>query len=315
MSHYKKRLEADLWKIRDSLSSISQQVEKALKEAVNALLDGDDKTSYGIMIGDRQINRAIRRLDKMCHSFIALHLPSAGHLRFISAVMRVCIALERIGDYAVTISRQAVQLPRPPEGPLAREVELMGDQARQMLNKGIMAFLGSNPDMAKTSMSMSYQVSKLFDTLFYSLMKEEGDWTKKELFGMLVVCNMFLRVADQAKNLCEETIFAVTGESKAPYMYSILFLDEDNSCLGQIAEAFAKKTFGNCGTFYSAGRKSADALNPNMKAFMETRGFDLSEAAPKSIESLPQKLPEYYVIVSLHRPVKTYMDEVPFLSL
>lgn len=315
MSHYEKRLEADLWKIRDSLSSIAAKVENALKEAMHALLQGDDRQAYAIMLGDRPINREVRRLDKMCHSFIALHLPSAGHLRFISAVMRVCIALERIGDYAVTICRQSVQLPRPPQGPLANEIGLMAEQSRKMLNKANLAFLGSRADTATTTMHLTNQAGRTFDAVFESLVKEEGDWTKKELFGMLVVCNMLLRISDQANNICEETIFAVTGETKASEVYSIVFLDEDNSLLSQMAEAIARKTFPNCGTYASAGRTAAPDLAPNLKQFMEARGIDMAGALPKTIEQLPKKLSDYYVIVSLQKPVKSYMRAVPFHSI
>ena len=315
MSHYEKRLEADLSKIRDSLSSIATKVENALDEAMNALLQGDDQQAYAIMLGDRPINREVRRLDKMCHSFIALHLPSAGHLRFISAVMRVCIALERIGDYAVTICRQAVQLPRPPQDPLAREIGAMADQSRRMLNKANAAFLGSRSDTAMTTMHLTNQAGHIFDSVFESLVREEGDWTKKELFGMLVICNMLLRISDQAKNICEETIFAVTGESQASDVYSIVFLDEDNSFLGQMAEAIARKTFPNCGSYFSAGRTAAAALAPNLKEFLEKRGIDITAAKPKSIEELPQKLSDHYIIVSLQNHVKSYMTSVPFHSI
>jgi len=315
MSHYEKRLEADLWKIRDSLSTISSQIESALKNAIQALLSGDDKLAYSVMLGDRPINRAVRRLDKMCHSFIALHLPSAGHLRFISSVMRVGIALERIGDYSVTICRQAVQLVRPPHEILARELELMADQARQILNKALTAFLTSNADMAKTTISMCDQTARIFDAAFESLANSEGDWTKKELFALLVVCNMLLRVSDQAKNLCEETIFAVTGESKDPGVYRILFIDEDNSCLGQMAEAIARKNFPHCGEFSSAGRVAAGALNPHLVPFMEKRGIDMSAAAPKQLNTDPSFLGLHYVIVSLQGPVKSYMQAVPFHSI
>lgn len=315
MSHYEKRLEADLWKIRDSLSSIATKVENALKEAMHALLHGEDQQAYAIMLGDRPINREVRRLDKMCHSFIALHLPSAGHLRFISAVMRVCIALERIGDYAVTICRQSVQLPRPPHGSLATEIGLMADQSRKMLNKANTAFLSSRADTAMTTMHLTNQAGRTFDGVFENLVKEEGDWTKKELFGMLVVCNMLLRISDQAKNICEETIFAVTGETKASEVYSIIFLDEDNSFLSQMAEAIARKTFPNCGTYSSAGRTAPKAIAPSLKEFLEARGIDMSEAKPKTIADMPQKLSDYYVIVSLQHPVKSYMTTVPFHSI
>jgi len=315
MSHYEKRLEADLGRIRDSLSSIATQVEDALKEAIHALLYGEDQKAYDIMLGDRPINRAVRRLDKRCHSFIALHLPSAGHLRFISAVMRVCIALERIGDYAVTICRQSVQLPRPPHGPLAKEIGLMADQSRKLLNKANIAFLNGRSDTAMTTMHLTNQAGPFFDSVFEKLVKEEGDWTKKELFGMLVVCNMLLRISDQAKNICEETVFAVTGEISATDVYSILFLDEDNSFFSQMAEAIARKTFPNCGTYSSAGRIAAPAINPDMKQFMTARGIDMEDAKPKAIEDLPQKLSDHYVIISLQSPVKSYMTSVPFHSI
>lgn len=315
MSHYEKRLEADLSKIRASLNSIASKVENALKEAMNALLHGDDQKAYLIMLGDRPINREVRRLDKMCHSFIALHLPSAGHLRFISAVMRVCIALERVGDYAVTICRQSVQLPRPPHDSLAKEIGLMAEQSRKTLNKANMSFLSSRSDTAMTTMHLTNQAGPTFDSVFEKLVNEDGDWTKKELFGMLVVCNMLLRISDQSKNICEETIFAVTGETNATEAYSILFLDEDNSLLSQMAEAIARKNFPNCGTFYSAGRFAAPDLDPSLKQFMEARGIDITDAKPKAIEDLPKKLAEHYIIVSLQSPVKSYMTSVPFHSI
>ena len=40
-----------------------------------------------VCLDDHPINRASRALDKSCLGFIAVHLPSAGHLRFIAATM------------------------------------------------------------------------------------------------------------------------------------------------------------------------------------------------------------------------------------
>ena len=67
-----------------------------------------------VVLGDLVVNRRVRKLDSKCHAFVARHLPSAGHLRFVSSVLRLSIALERVGDYAVIIARELAQLESPP---------------------------------------------------------------------------------------------------------------------------------------------------------------------------------------------------------
>lgn len=312
MSHYEERLETDLKRIRERLSGVGSHVEAALKDAVHALLTGNGTLAYATVLGDHPINRDVRRLDKLCHGFIALHLPSAGHLRLISSVMRIGIALERIGDYAVTICRESVQLPRPPEGALAREVELMADESRQMLHQAMDAFNEGNADMAKATMAMADQVERTFATVFEGLVSEQGDWTVKDLFALLVVFHTLERVSDQAKNICEETVFAVSGETKAPKVYRILFLDEDDSCLAPMAEAIARKSFPHSGHYASAGRTAAGGVSGDTVAFLSQHGIDLSGFKPHTLEATPEELTEYHVIVSLKGPVKSYVGRVPF---
>ena len=46
------------------------------------------------------------------------------------------------------------------------------------------------------------------------------------MMAIFVVFNLFKRVADQAKNICDQTVFAVRGIAKMPKVYRILFLDQ-----------------------------------------------------------------------------------------
>ncbi len=312
MSHYEQRLENDLNRIRESLISIAGQVETALKDSVHALMTGNDKLAHATALGDKPINRAIRELDRQCHGFVALHLPSAGHLRFVSSVMRMGIELERVGDYAVTISRESVQLGKPPEGIIAREVELMADESAQMLNQAIEAFKKENADMARATMAMADQVERTFETVFEDLSQEGGDTHPRQLFAHLVIFNMLERVSDQAKNICEEIVFAVTGETKPPKMYKILFLDEDNASRSQMAEAIARKTFPNSGIYGSAGRTAAKELHEGTVSFLAGRGVDITGAKPKALEPVPHELAQYHVLVSLQGAVKDYVKALPF---
>ena len=110
MTHYEERLEEDLAHLREGVVAVGEKVQHAMEHAVRALLQGDRELAYATVLGDLPINRDVRALDRQCHVFVARHLPSSGHLRFVSSVMRLNVALERIGDYAVAISREAVQL-------------------------------------------------------------------------------------------------------------------------------------------------------------------------------------------------------------
>ncbi len=312
MSHYEERLETDLNRIHQQLRTMGGQVQDAIKNAVHAILTGNHKLAYATVLGDLPINRQSRDLDKLCHGFIALHLPSAGHLRVISATIRANMALERIGDYAVTICREAVQLSSPPSGTIAREVELISEESRRMLDQALQAFDEGNAEKAKATMGMADQVDRTFDTVFTDLVTEEGHLNTKDLFGYLVVFNMVERISDQAKNICEETVFAATGQAKAAKTYRVLFLDEDNTSLAPMAEALARKTFPNSGEYASAGRQAGAGLDENLTSFLSERGIDLDGVKPQTLDLTPQELPDYHVIVSLQGPVAGYVDAVPF---
>jgi len=96
MSHLEERLEHDLTEIRDNIAIMGANVEQALDNAFNALKRANDKLAFKTILSDLPINRHMRKIDRLCHAFIAVHLPSAGHLRLISSVIRANIILERI---------------------------------------------------------------------------------------------------------------------------------------------------------------------------------------------------------------------------
>ena len=113
MSHLEERMEKDLNYIRNWLWKIGDSVEAALRSAKTTLILKDSKLANEVVLGDHPINRDSRQCDRLCHTFIARYLPGAGALREMASTIRVNVILERIGDYAVTICREALQLDTP----------------------------------------------------------------------------------------------------------------------------------------------------------------------------------------------------------
>ncbi|HSF19126.1 MAG TPA: phosphate signaling complex protein PhoU [Vicinamibacteria bacterium] len=317
MTHYEIRLAADLKRIRDGVERVAELVEKALRDAMRALLTMDKGLAYRTIIGDMPVNRSVKEIDRLCHQFVARHLPSAGHLRFISSVLRMNVELERIGDYAVTICRETVQLTKPLSTGVRREAERLSKDTFQMLHQSLQAFHESNADLARATMTYSDQLDRRFDMAFEALVEEGDERTRpiRDLFETLVIFNRLERVGDQAKNICEETVFAVTGETKPPKIYRILFLDRANDYRSQMAAAIARKAYPESGRYKSAGLEPAERLDPGFVQFMEEQGMDMQDHRPQPIDWVPEEWSSFHVLVSLEGPIERYLPEVPFRTV
>ena len=74
MTHLEERLEQDLNKIHDRVAKMGAQVQEAVKDAVHALQTGNTKLAYATVLNDNPINRSMREIDRICHSFFAIHM-------------------------------------------------------------------------------------------------------------------------------------------------------------------------------------------------------------------------------------------------
>ncbi len=312
MSHYEARLERDLAIIRQKLTAMSVMVEQSVKDAVYALIEGDNKLAYETIIRDNPVNRSNEEITKHCYAFIARHLPSAGHLRRISSIIRTCVDLERIGDMSVSICRQAVQLSAPLDKTMTRNVEALGDEVRHMLHQALTAFNEENEELARSTAQLAGQSNKTFKAAFEDLATEDNKerWSVKDLLSLLSIFYSLERVGDQSKNICEEAVFVVSGQTKQRKAVKILFLEEENNYLSLMAEAAGKKICPECGSYSSAGTKPAKELAPDFIAFMGRTGTDFITNKPKFFDNT--RLDDYKVLISLQGPIKSYLEVVPF---
>ena len=317
MSHYEERLSLDLDAIHSHLRQVGKQVETALDDAVRALQAHDLRLASQTILGDMPINRAVRELDRSCHAFVARHLPSAGHLRFISSVLRLNVALERVGDYAVKISRETVQLSAAPPPDVARDVEQMFHHVQNLLSRSLVAFHEGNAELARGAKAMASDRDSTFPLVFRDLLRVGEGATRplKDLFALIVIFNALERVGDQAKNICEETIFAATGETKGPKVFRLLFVDGRGDCVSQLAAAYARKAFPASGTYDTAGWRAAGSVDPGCIDFMERHGLDTRGAESSALDANHSALARYDIIVSLEPGFRDQIENLPFTTV
>ncbi len=313
MSLLEERLFRDQKQIRDKVAAQAEAVEDAISNAIHSLQTGNKKLAYSTVLKDYPINRTMREIDRLCHSFIAVHLPSGTYLRLVSSIIRINIELERIGDYAVIIAREGVYMTSPPIGIMGRELERMAADTMMMIRQSFKAFNDMNAELAQSTKQLSRNIQYNLDAVYAEIAEHTQIQGVKDSLALFVVFNQLKRVVDQAKNICEDTVFAVTGKQKKPKIYNVLFIDEDNSLASQLAEAVARKNHSRCGNFISAGRTPASKVNPDLIEFIAERGGGLDGAKPSALSELTQQeLTDQHVIISLQGDVSSYIPEIPF---
>jgi len=312
MSHFEERMEADLKTIRDRLWKIGEDVDAALHSAKKVMILRDSKLAYQTVLGDYPINRESRECDRYCHTFIARHLPGAGPLREMAATARVNVALERIGDYAVTISREALQVTSPISPQLTQSSDAMFDESISILSDARKSFRDGNAEMAIALMKVAKRVQNRMDGVYETLFAEDDRMDGASMMAVFVVFNLLKRIVDQAKNICDQTVYAVKGIAKIPKTYSVLFLDQTGSGLAQLATAIGRKNFPDSGFFMPATPGASDPVSGELREFLHERGLPDESLVTEQLEVSEHDLDDFTIIVSLKGKYSDYISKVPF---
>lgn len=315
--HYEERMEAERSEIDRKLRKVAGLVEKQMQDAVQALLSFDVALANQVTLGDRQINRRIKELDFLCHAFIVRHAPSGGHLRFVSAVLRLDVALERVGDYASTIGREVAHLTRGPSESVGRDMELIAMQARRTFQQSMQAFHDRDVTAARETYGLADQTDFTLNAVFDALVDagEKREIPLSDAFALLRIVNLIKRVAEQSENVCEQTIFAVTGDRRDPKVFRVLFVGDRNDRGTLMAEAYARKAFPESGMYRSAGWSPAEVMDPELASFLDGKGIDVRGMRPSSLEAALKEPQHFHVIVCMAPANRERLAEAPFRSV
>ena len=108
--HISAQFSRELEGVQSELLNMGGLVESQIEKAVDATLEGDSFLAEEAIDLDTEVNAFERSIDEQCARILALRQPAAGDLRLVLAVIKVTTDLERIGDEAVKIGRQAILL-------------------------------------------------------------------------------------------------------------------------------------------------------------------------------------------------------------
>lgn len=187
-----------------------------LGKATEAYLNNDTDLAEEVMYTELHVNALDISIEKNCERYLALFNPVAIDLRFVMAVLKINIDLERIGDHAYGISKYVVddETPTPPSLFKALQFEKMHATIQDMFDDIVDAFENENVKSARKV----FKKDKILDSInaaAFSVIEEE---IKKDIsitgkaLRLSSVINKFERVGDLIKNIAEEIIFYKKAE-------------------------------------------------------------------------------------------------------
>lgn len=212
--HTDKNFEEELTRLKNSILKMGGLVEAMITRAMNSLVKRDSNLAREVIAQDNEVNQLEMEIDDSCLKILALHQPTAVDLRFVAVGLKISTDLERMGDLAVNISEQALELNKEP--PLKEYIDLpkMAAKSEEMVRRALDAFVDRDPENAKKILQEDDVVDNYGDQLFDELleiMQQRPDAVQRGM-RLIIVSRQLERIADHATNIAEEVNFMVRGE-------------------------------------------------------------------------------------------------------
>jgi len=211
--HARAALDDGLTELQSELRQLASLVDVSIERSILSLITLDQRLAGLVIAEDAAINALRFQIEDRSIHLIATQQPIAGDLRFIVAVLMVVSELERMGDYAAGIGR-IVQLHegRPLLKPLV-DIPEMARIVREMLRDAIDAFIRRNEHSAERVALQDDEVDRLYQQVYRELLTYmvNDTATIDRATWLLWVAHNLERMGDRIQNICERTVYEVTG--------------------------------------------------------------------------------------------------------
>jgi len=209
----RQHFERELQKLQADMLVLGSMVEKAILDAVTILQRHDLEAARQLIADDRLINEKRLSIEDNCLALIAMQQPMASDLRALASVLEIATELERIGDYGKGIARITLMLGAEPLNFSLLDIEAMGRKACDLLRRALDAFNRRDVETARALPAEDDEVDALYvrtqNQLIAAIMADPR--TLDRAMRLLWVAHNLERAADRVTNICERTVFTITG--------------------------------------------------------------------------------------------------------
>ncbi|MCB1703271.1 MAG: phosphate signaling complex protein PhoU [Halioglobus sp.] len=212
--HISAKFNTELESLRNHMLSMGGKVEHQLSEALEALVKMDSGEAELIVRRDSEVNQMEMAIDDECATIIARRQPTASDLRLIIAIIKVNRDLERIGDEAAKVAKQAVRISEDGKSPSNFvEIKHIGAMVGVMLREALDAFARLDVDQAVAVVRDDDEVDKEYGSAMRSLITfmVEDPRNIGVILNEMWALRSLERIGDHACNIAEHVVYLVRG--------------------------------------------------------------------------------------------------------
>ena len=207
-------LDREMREAKDGVLRMGSMVEIQIRKALDALVSHDEAAATAVIIGDRRINEVQVDVSEIITLAIATQGPVARDLRFLLTLDHVTYELERMGDHASSVAKQARKLAplAPLKGyvDLPRLASLVADQVRGILH----ALVDIDVERARRVAAADDEIDALYHHIFdhvVALMRQDPDNVDRGT-RILFAAHYLERIGDRVTNIAEDIVFLASGQ-------------------------------------------------------------------------------------------------------
>jgi len=213
--HTSNQYNEELEDIRNALLKMGGMVEKQLKKAIQALLQNNAKLARKVIKKDLGINAMEVKIDEECTQIIAKRQPAASDLRLIYAVIKCITDLERIGDEAEKIAKNAQFLIAEVYScKYYNSFEKLGELVMNNLSQALNALARLDAEealiVAKKDEIVDFEFEKLNNDIILHMADNPHELDKTVRLSWSA--KALEKIGDHSTNICEYIVYLVKGK-------------------------------------------------------------------------------------------------------
>lgn len=210
----RKLFDSELHRLGDLLVEMTDKAKDAVADATEALLSADLVLAESVIDRDETLDALQREVDALGLETIALQQPVATDLRIVFTAIRMATTLERMGDLATHVAKQARR--RYPEASIPQSLHgtfaEMGEIAVSLAADSAAVIASRDLDLAGQIAVTDRRLDELHRQVFATMLSPNWQEDTATTIDVTLCSRFFERFGDHAVSLAERVHYLVTGQ-------------------------------------------------------------------------------------------------------